>query len=387
MTRRAATRWLLGPVFGISDLGLADVAVAGLLSLYGVYLVTGHNSKDLDGGWTAALAVLLMTLPVVLARRRPLITAAALAAGAGVNWLVIGQLVRCGATLPAVFYTAFMIGSRCGRRQTIMGLGLLAVSIVCQGASDPKLGSPAVAVVMVPVALIFMGLGRLVGTRNATIADLRVRTSELREQRELKARLAVESDRAHVASDLDSFLHDRIGEMAETAANGSGTLESRPDAAQQAFVSIQATGRQTLTHMREIVGDLRGGHAPTEPQPVLTQLDRLLSESNLPDVRLQISGDSRLLPPGLELSGYRIVEHLLLTLERDSTSPASVEVAFGVDSLELTVVGPSVRNGEARRALAAATQRAAVHDGSLHSTSCDGRRETVVLLPLAASSR
>jgi signal transduction histidine kinase len=385
MTRRASTRWLFGPVFGISDVGLADVAVAGLLSLYGVYLVTGHNSKDLDGGWTAALAVLLMTLPVVLARRRPLITAAALAVGAGVNWLVIGQLVRCGATLPAVFYTAFMIGSRCRRRQTLVGLALLAVSIVCQGASDPKLGSPAVAVVMVPVALIFMGLGRLVGARNATIADLQVRTSELREQRGQIARLAVEADRAHVASDLDSFLHDRIGEMAETAANGSGTLESRPEEAQQAFVSIQGTGRQTLTHMREVVGDLRG-HAPTEPQPVLTQLDRLLSEANLPDIRLQVTGDSRLLPPGLELSGYRIVEHLLLTLERDSTSQASVEVAFGVDSLELKVVGPSVRNGDTRRALAAATQRAAVHDGSLHSTSCDGRRETVVLLPLVASA-
>ena len=282
-----------------------------------------------------------------------------------------------------MFYSAFTIGSRCGRRQTILGLGFLAVAIVCQGASDPRLGSPAVAVVMVPVAVIFAGLGRLVRARNATIADLQVRTSELRAQREQVARLAVAADHAHIASDLDSFLHDRIGEMAETAATGTGALASRPEEAQQAFVSIQGTGRRTLTHMRAVVGDLRG-HAPTEPQPVLAQLDRLLGESDLPDVRLHVTGDSRLLPPGLELSGYRIIEHLLLTLERDPTAPASVEVGFGVDSLELKVVGPSVRASEARNALAAATQRAAVHDGSLRSTSHDGRRETVVLLPLAA---
>ncbi len=385
MRRRASTRWLLGPVFGISDVGLADVAVASLLSIYAVCLVTGHNSKHLDGGWTAALAVLLMTLPVVVARRRPLIAAGALAIGAGVNWLLIGDLVRCGATLPAVFYTAFMIGSRCERRRTVLGLSLLTVSIVCQGASDPKLGSPAVAVIMVPVAAIFMGLGRLVRARNGAIATLQARTSELREQREQLAELAVAADRVQIANDLDTFLHDRIGEMADTAASGSGTLESRPGEAQQAFVSIQGTGRRTLTHMREVVGDLRG-HAPTEPQPVLAQLDRLLSESSLPDVHLQVTGDSRLLPPGLELSGYRIVEHLLLTLERDPSSQANVEVVFGADSLELKVVGPSVRNGDARRALAAATQRAAVHDGSLRSTSRDGRRETVVLLPLAAAS-
>jgi signal transduction histidine kinase len=385
MTRRASTRWLLGPLFGVSEVGLADLAVAGLLSLYAVVLVTGHNSKHLDGGSTAALAVLLMTLPVVLARRAPLITAAALAVGVGVNWLAIGTLIRCGATLPAVFYTAFTVGTRCGRRQTLVGLGLLAVSIVCQGASDPNLGSPAVAVVMVPVAVIFMGLGRLVRARNATIANLQVRTSELREQREETAKLAVEADRAQIAGDLDTFLHDRIGEMADIAASGSDNLESRPEEAQEAFVSIQGTGRQTLTRMREVVGDLRG-HAPTEPQPVLAQLDRLLSETNLPDIQLQITGDSRLLPPGLELSGYRIVEHLLLTLERDPSSQASVEVVFGVNSLELKVVGPSVRNVDARRALAAATERAAVHDGSLRSTSRDGRRETVVLLPLVAPS-
>jgi hypothetical protein len=91
-----------------------------------------------------------------------------------------------------------------------------------------------------------------------------------------------------------------------------------------------------------------------------------------------------MLPPGLDLSSYRIVEHLLLTLEREPTAAITVEVVFGLDSLELKVVGPGARPGDTRAALAAATERAELHGGTLRSTSSEGRRETIVLLPLAA---
>jgi signal transduction histidine kinase len=380
--RRLPMRWLSGPLLGVRDLGLGDIALAGLLSFYGIWLVTGNNSRHLDGGWTAALAVLLMTVPAVFARRQPLLAAGTLAAGAGLNWVAIGPLIRCGATLPAVFFVSFTIGTRCERRQVVYGEALLAVAIVCQGASDPKLGSPLVAVFMVPLALVFMGAGRLLRARNATVDALQVRTAELRVQREQNAKLAVEADRARIGGDLDAFLRDRVRDMATTAAAGRATLDSDPGQAQEAFASIQSTGRETLTHMREVVASLRD-QAPTEPQPVLAQLDRLLSQADLEDARLEVTGDRRMLPPGLDLSSYRIVEHLLLTLEREPTAPITVEVAFGPDSLQLKVVGPGAGQGDARAALAAATERAELHGGTLRSTSGAGRRETIVLLPLA----
>jgi signal transduction histidine kinase len=353
-----------------------------LLSGYAAYLVTGGNPRHLDGGWTAALAALMMTGPVIFARRAPLLAAAALAAGAGFNWWLIGHLVRCGAALPAVFYVAFIIGSRCGGRRAAFGMAAVAVAIVCQGASDPQLGSPSVAVIMVPLALVFFGLGRLLRSRNATVRELRARTAELHEQRERTAQVAIEADRARIVVDLDTFLQERVGEIAASAASGHAVLESRPDQAQQAFVAIQDTGRDALTHMRHVVRDLRGS-APTQPAPVLAQLDQLLSDADRSDVSLRISGDPRVLPPGLELSSYRIIEHLLDTLDREAGTRAAVEVCFGPGALELTVTGPSVRPGDARRALAAAGERAAVQGGSMRSVVRSGRRETVVLLPLA----
>jgi signal transduction histidine kinase len=379
---RLPRRWLVGPLFRVGQTGLADVALGVALSGYAVYLVTGGNSRHLDGGWTAALAVLTMTGPVIFARRAPLLAAAALAAGAGLNWWLIGHLVRCGAALPAVFYASFVIGSRCERRRAGFGMAAVAVAIICQGASDPQLGSPSVAVIMVPLALVFFGLGRLLRSRNATVRELRERTLELHDQRERTAQVAVEADRARIVSDLDPFLQERVGEIAASAAAGHAVLDSRPDQAQRAFVAIQDTGRDALTHMRHVVRDLRDS-APTQPAPVLAQLDRLLISANRADAALRISGDPHVLPPGLELSGYRIIEHLLDTLDREAGPRASVEVCFGPGALKLTVTGPNVRPGGARRALAAAGERASVHGGSLRSVVRSGRRETIVLLPLA----
>ena len=378
---RVPRKWLGGPLFGVGEMGVADVALGALLSGYAAYLVTGGDARHLDGGWPAALAVLMMTAPVIFARRAPLLAATALAAGAGLNWWLVGPLVRCGAALPAVFYVAFMIGSRCELRRAGFGLAMVAAAIVCQGASDPQLGSPAVAVIMVPLTFVFFGLGRLLRSRNATVRELRARTAELHEQRERTAQVAVEADRARIVGDLDTFLQTQVGEMAASAASGHAVLDSEPDQAQQAFVAIQGTGRDALTHMRRVVRDLRDS-GPAPPAPVLAQLDQLLSDVGRSDVALRISGDPRALPAGLELASYRIVEHLLDTLDRDAGPRATVEVCFGSSALELTVTGPSVRQGDARRPLAAAGERAAVQGGSLRSVVRSGRRETVVLVPL-----
>ena len=384
MSRRVPNRWLTGPVFGLRDVGAGDVAFAVVLSLVGAASISGLTDSSNHGGVAASLAVLLMTAPVAFARREPVLAAAMLAAGAGLNWGLFDHLVRCGVALPAVFYVGFVVGSRCARwRATVAGVALLAVNLVCQAYSDPQLGGPSILVDVVPITVGFTIAGLLLRSRAAAVARLRMRTAELREQREENARLAVAADQARIAGDLDGFLHDRVGRIAAAAAAGRATLPSAPDRADEVFVAIQDTGRETLTHMRGLVADLRD-QAPTQPQPVLAQLDLLLDQATQADARLQVTGDPRLLPPGLELSGYRIVEHLLVALENDPTARIAVAVAFVPDALELTVVGPSARHGDIRPALAAAAERAAMHGGTLRTQTSDGRRTTVVLLPLAA---
>ncbi|HXW79394.1 MAG TPA: histidine kinase [Acidimicrobiales bacterium] len=383
------TNWLTRPLFGVRDVGAGDVGLALLLSVFGIALVTGWTGSSNHGGAGAAAGVLLMTAPVVIARRQPLLAAGLLAAGAGLNWALFDNIVRCGAALPAVFYVGFVVGSRT-RTWSHLGAGfsLLVVALICQSYSDPQLAGPGVLVLMVPVTVSFIIAGRLLRARTAAVARLRAQTAELREQREQTARIAVAADQARIAADLEGYLHDKVQQMAASASTGSAALVAEPGAAEDAFVAIQGTGRETLTHMREVVADLRdqAGHGAsgTSPQPVLAQLDRLLSEAAGSGARLQVTGDPRLLPPGLELSGYRIVEHLLVTMDEVPGAPVDVKVAFGPETLTLTVAGPSRRPSEVRSALAAARERAALYGGSLQTQAGGGRRETVVLLPLAA---
>ncbi len=386
-TTQKLARVITGPIFGITDLGWGDIALALFLSAFAIAIVTHGTSggRVLDAGWTGALAVLLMTLPVAFARKWPLAAAGALFAGALVNWAFIGHYVRCGAALPAAFYVAFVIGSRCEGRARIIGAALVAGDLVVQCASDPQIGPAFHAVLFFPISLAFMGAGSLLHRRNVTVAALRAQTVQLHEQRERNTHLAIEADRARIAGDLDQYLHTQVKDIAAAAAAGRASLAARPDEATDAFLSIQGTGRETLTHMRQVVGSLRE-EAPTGPQPVLAQLDRLLGEADELDVRLRVIGDPRLLPPGLELSGYRIVEHLLNTLEKDPAAEATVDVVFGLDALEFKVVGTSVRESTARPALAAATERAHLHGGTVRSTTRGGLRETLVLIPLAAGA-
>jgi signal transduction histidine kinase len=378
---------ITGPTFGITDLGWGDIAWALLLGAFGIIVVTHGTSGGhvLDAGWSGALAVLLMTWPVAFARKRPLIVAGVLLAGALVNWGAIGHYVRCGATLPAIFYMAFVVGSRCQGRNRVIAEALVIGSIVVQCESDPQLYPISTAIVFIPISLAFLGAGYLLHRRNVTVDALRARTLELHEQREQNANLAVEADRARIAGDIDQYLHTQVQGMAAAAVAGRESLDVGPDQAADAFVAIQGTGRETLAHMRQVVGTLRE-EAPTSPQPVLAQLGRLLGQSDELDVRIQVTGDPRLLPPGLELSGYRIVEHLLSTLEKNPTAEARVEVVFAADALELKVIGPSVRESSARPALVAATERAHLHGGTVRSSTRDGFRETLVLIPLAAGA-
>src|SRR5580700_3664260 len=123
MKRRTFSGIFTGPIFGVEDLGWGDIVLALVLSALAIIAVTHgmHEGHRLDAGVTGALAVLLMTAPVAFARRSTIIVAAVMAVGTLLNWGLIGHYVRCGATLPAAFYVAFVVGSRCKGSERYIG--------------------------------------------------------------------------------------------------------------------------------------------------------------------------------------------------------------------------------------------------------------------------
>ena len=376
----------------VAGLGVLDVAVAVILSGYAVALVSGvlHTSHP-HGGAAASVGVLFMTLPVAWRRPAPLAAAAVMAAAALLNGLVFGPMVRCGAFLPAIFLVAYAAGVRRDRGPAAAGLLLCAAAVVAEGLYDPQIEGGGLIFVL-PVLAAFFASGRLVRARTQTAAALRKSSAELRRQREETARLAVLADRARVTTDLEQSLHAQIGGLASTAATGLGALASDQTsdqaAARQALASIERDGRAVLGHLREVLSTLQERPASeppsSEPQPTLARMSELLARATTADARLTVDGSPRTLPAGLELSGYRIVEHLLLALEDAPEAAVDVRLSFTPDALELHVSGPPAANVDLRAVLAAARERAGLHGGTVDSRLAGGVCYAMARLPLVS---
>ena len=365
----------------VAGLSVLDIAAAVILSAYAVALTSGvvHTSHP-HGGVAASIGVLAMTLPVAWCRRWPLAAAGVLAAAAVLNGVLFGPMVRCGAALPVVFLVAFATGVRCDRARSAAGLLLCAGAVAAEGLYDPQIEARGLVVVL-PVLIAFFAAGRLVRARTETAKALRVRSAELLRQREQTARLAVLADRARVTADLEGTLHTQIGGIASTAATGLGALDTDHAAARQALASIERDGRAVLGHLRDVLGSLQEP-APSEPQPTLARLSELLGRATTADARLTVDGSPRTLPAGLELSGYRIVEHLLLALQDAPDAAVDVRLRFCPDALELHVSGPPAPAADLRAVLAAARERASLHGGSVDSRLADGVYYAMARLPL-----
>jgi len=319
---------------------------------------------------------LLVTVPLLWRRVAPLAALAAACAGLAVNELLLGsEVLRCGVVLPTACFFAFAAGAQLQGRDALLGL---ALAFALAFADILVTFGPAMAFILGGFTAVFWVVGRLVQSRRRMARELQAHTAELRTARDERARMEVAADRARLSRELDELLQRRLGELARMA-------DARPrdaEAATATLVDIEQASRSTLDEMRTAVGLLRDD-APepaTEPQPALTHIEALLVRAKGGGARLDVQGSPRVLPPAVELSAYRIVEHLLGALE--DTPEVQVGVRFGDDALELSVSGPARRR--ARAAIERARERARLQNGSVDATVRGGHAEAVASLPVLA---
>jgi signal transduction histidine kinase len=143
---------------------------------------------------------------------------------------------------------------------------------------------------------------------------------------------------------------------------------------------VEATGREALGEMRRMVGVLRNGSGAPDltPPPTLEQLDSLVEkfrEAGL-DVELRTDGDPGPLPPGLDLTAYRLVQEALTnTLKHAQASRAVITVGYRPDVLVLSVCddgrGPEA-GAVAGNGLLGMQERVAVYGGRLIAGAAPG---------------
>jgi signal transduction histidine kinase len=355
-------------------IGKLDIAIAVVASLLGVLLMYGNvQDPDVNASILAIPLFLPVTIPLLWRRAAPVGALVAMLVALVVHDLLFGvEVIRCGVLLPTMFLLVFSAAASLERRESLIGLGLGLAAIVAE--SITFLGPFGVVFAVITAGV--WGIGRVARSRGLLAGELQVRTAELREARDERARLEVAADRARLSAELDELLQRRLGELARLADAGA---PGDPAGATAALLEIERASRSTLQEMRAAVGVLRDdSDAPTEPQPTLTHIDAMLARAKGADARLTVEGSPRVLPAGVELSAYRIVEHLLAAM--DDAPNVDVLVRFRDDALELVVAGPAGRRS--KEAIERARERVQLHRGTLEATTRGGRAEAVVSLPV-----
>jgi len=359
--------WLMVENVMISDAQVAANISAGSM----VHEMSSHS-------WAMVPVFAVATVPVLWWRRNLILVTGIALVVMVAHDLVFGWVTRCGAGLPLAFVLAYLGATSLDRKRSWISLGLATVLMAAVLVMDATTGFGPILLVL-PIVLIVFAIGRAVRQRTAMSAELRARTAELGQLRDQRVSLELSSDRVRLSGELDSLLQERLGQLTAAAESGK---DLDPASARALFESIESQSRETLDGMRELVGLLRGGDVALAPAPSVAHLDALLARHIHADSRLTVAGDPRSLPARVELSAYRIVEHLVNVLVDQPESPIEVGVCFEDDALVIRVHGPVDRSADFKAAVARAEERAKVLGGSLDVKVSRGHANALAQLPV-----
>ncbi|MCQ0005968.1 sensor histidine kinase [Actinomadura madurae] len=202
-----------------------------------------------------------------------------------------------------------------------------------------------------PVSIGAWMLGVYMQTRRRYVRAVEERAATLEREREQLDLIAAQRERTSIARELHDIVAHSVTVMLIGVRGARDVLPTDPEVAARTLARVETTAEQSLTELRRILILLRGLDAPeTRPQPSLADLDDLVAgygAAGLP-VQVEISGDRRDLPSGVELSAYRIVEEALTNaLKHAQATMVTVSLRFGGTDLEVRVLDDGTGNGEA----------------------------------------
>ena len=192
-----------------------------------------------------------------------------------------------------------------------------------------------------------VGLAWLAGwnlrLRRARWAELQARAERLEREREEQARRAVTEERLRIARELHDVIAHSMSVIAVQSAVGNHVIDTQPAEARQALAAIEATSRSALTEMRRLLGVLRQEGEPRSsltPAPGLADLTALVTQVQDAGLKvwINVEGQRVAVPPGIDLSAYRIVQEALTNvIKHAGSSAANVTISYLPDSVTVDI--------------------------------------------------
>jgi signal transduction histidine kinase len=255
------------------------------------------------------------------------------------------------------------------------------------------------------VTLIFVTawvVGTLNRRRRAALTAAASRAERAEASLDEAAARAAAAERVRIARELHDVVSHHVSLMAIQAEAVGALLPARPAAAATSADLIGSTARAAMTELRRLLGVLRfQDHEDPErprltPVPSLSRLDELTDATRAAGLRVtsETSGLVAPLPPGVDLTAYRIIQEALTNAVRHAPgatacvrvtyepSHISVEVTNGCSASPVTPRGPAGAVGHGY-GLAGIAERVASCGGALSlGPTGDGGFAVSARLPL-----
>jgi signal transduction histidine kinase len=370
-------------------------------------MAPGTSARHLTAFWSLAMAgVVLTTLPLAFRRRYPVTVFCVIMTAV----LVTNQSSTAITIVAALFaaYCALVYSSKQWVALSCLLTGLLTVTF-----AYPK-ASPHIPSVYTPALLLLptVALGYLMRMWQLRARESASRLERAQAEHEAATARALDLERARIASELHDVVTHNVSVMVVQAGAARQVLGRSPADARgaprgveaplgveapfgieaslgieaplaiEALLAIEASGRNAMTELRHLLSLLapdRAGEEILRPQPGLDQIKDLVAGVRAAGltVELTVTGASALLPPGLDLAAYRVVQEALTNVIKHTGVARTFVLISWFPDLEITVSDDGGSTGYAGaggsypsrsytgRGLIGLRERVAIYGGSL----------------------
>jgi signal transduction histidine kinase len=363
-----------------------DVILAAAVTAFGLLVTFVHiGDGTIYHGPRLPNAILsvLVTSTLVWRRTRPLLALTWIFAVYAATFVVVRHDLQLVAGFVVIIVLVASAGYHARRRDALACLAVGLATVAVLTPLEPQLGGWSGAVYNTAIVALPWLAARGLRSREDRAAALGTQLALAQTLHETRQREILLEQRAQIAHEL----HDIVAHSVSVILLQVGAARMRAldqPAVAEPLHAAEASGRQALAELRRLLGVLNDSPAedcgrdhaadervPDAPQPSIATLDRLASTVRAAglNIDLAIVGEVRPLPPGLELSVYRIVQEALTNvLKHAQASRVRVRVDYGPDAVTIDVVDDgtarTTSGAPAGHGLVGMRQRARVFGGT-----------------------
>ena len=306
-----------------------DAVLALVLAVVNAVSLVPYRSQLLHPFWGAELLVIGQAIPLIWRRWNPVAVMIVVGA-ARVSYDQIGYTFAPFALAPAIALFTVMDQSALLWRW-LASVGTIAG--IATSLAAPGHNAPYEAITQALIFLTAAAAGLLSRANRANLAAAEGRADRAEAELDRRAAKEAAAERTRIARELHDVVAHHVSLMAVQAEAAMSLLPEQPARARSSVEIIGDTARLALTELRRLLGVLRGPseHLETAPSASLGELGAVLDQvrgAGLP-VDFEVEGAPFALPPGVDLTAYRIVQEALTnTIRHSRAARAAVTLCY-----------------------------------------------------------